>query len=238
MKRSADYYDAFSAGYERGRDRGYHAMIDAIEADTVAPHARGARILEAGCGTGLILDRLRRAGADPFGADLSHGMLRRAAARGFRVARADLCALPFRDGAFDVVYSFKVLAHVRDIRRAMEEMARVTRPGGLIFAEFYHRFSLRHLVRVLKGARPVARGTTDREVYTRYDGWGEILAMAPPSCRIEGIRGVRIWTLLPWMVRIPLLGRALAALERRTCDGPFKRFAGFVILVMRKRAEP
>lgn len=80
----------------------------------------------------------------------------------------------------------------------------------------------------------MARGTTDREVYTRYDGWREILSMAPPSCRIESVRGVRIWTLFPFMVRIPVLGRALAALERSTCDGPFKRFAGFVILVMRK----
>jgi hypothetical protein len=39
------------------------------------------------------------------------------------------------------------------------------------------------------------------------------------------------------MVRIPLLGRALAALERRTCDGLFKRFAGFVILVLKKGSE-
>lgn len=80
----------------------------------------------------------------------------------------------------------------------------------------------------------MARGTTDREVYTRYDGWGEILSMVPPSCRIERVRGVRIWTLVPSLARVPLLGRALEALERRSCDGPLKRFAGFVIVVMRK----
>jgi len=238
MKRSADYYDAFSDGYERGRDRGYHAMIDALETETVLPHAAAGRVLEAGCGTGLILERLGGAGAELFGADLSQGMLRRAAARGFRGARADLCALPFRNDSFDAVYSFKVLAHVREIRRAMEEMARVTRPGGLVLAEFYNRLSLRHLVRVLKGARRIARDTTDREVYTRYDGWREILSMAPPGCRIEAVRGVRIWTLLPFLLRVPLLGRALEALERRSCDGPLRRFAGFVILVLRKKADP
>lgn len=235
MKRSADYYDAFSDGYERGRDRGYHAMIDSLEAAAVLPHVPGARVLEAGCGTGLILERLRDAGGELFGADLSHGMLRRAAARGFRVARADLCDLPYRDGSFDVVYSFKVLAHVREVRRALGEMARVTRPGGRILAEFYHRLSLRHLVRVLKGARPVARGTTDREVFTRYDGWREIMGMVPPSCVLEGVRGVRIWTALPWLAGLPILGAALAAVERRSADGPLKRFAGFVILRMRKR---
>ena len=120
----------------------------------------------------------------------------------------------------------------------MEEMARVTRPGGLVLAEFYNRLSLRHLVRVLKGARRIARDTTDREVYTRYDGWREILSMAPPGCRIEAVRGVRIWTLLPFLLRVPLLGRALEALERRSCDGPLRRFAGFVILVLRKKADP
>ena len=234
MKRSADYYDAFSAGYDHGRDRGYHAKVDALEAAAVVPHARGRRVLEAGCGTGLILERLRRAGADLVGIDLSHGMLGRAAARGFRVARADLCALPFRDETFDAVCSFKVLAHVRDIRRAMAELARVTRSGGLVFAEFYNRRSLRHLVRVLKGARPVARGTTDREVYTRYDGWREILSMAPPGCRVEAVRGVRIWTLFPFLVRVPILGKVLATLERRTGGGPLVRFAGFLILVVRK----
>jgi len=44
--------------------------------------------------------------------------------------RADLTALPFPDGAFDLVLSSHVLEHIRDDRQAMAELARVLRPGG------------------------------------------------------------------------------------------------------------
>ncbi|MDD5556403.1 MAG: class I SAM-dependent methyltransferase [bacterium] len=152
--------------------------------------------------------------------------------------RADIRRRPFRDGAFDLVCSFKVLAHVPDPRRAVGEMARVTRPGGLVFAEFYNRASLRSLARRIKGARPVADGTTDREVYTRYNRWREIPGMVPPLCRLERVRGARIWTPAPFILRIPLLGRIVAALERASASGPLRRFAGFVILEMRRAEAP
>ena len=234
MKRTSDYYDEFSARYERGRSRGYHAMIDDLESGTVIPYSAGNRILEAGCGTGLIMERLRRAGADLFGADLSPGMLRVASGRGFSVVQADICALPFRDEAFDMVYSFKVLAHVKDINKALGEMVRVTRREGYILPEFYNRSSLRFLVRLLKGARYISDSTTDRELFTRYDGWKKILSMVPPSCRLEGIIGVRVWTLFPFLLRIPLLNRFLLMVERGSSTSPLKRFAGFVILKLRR----
>jgi ubiquinone/menaquinone biosynthesis C-methylase UbiE len=234
MKKSTDYYDEFSRRYDKGRDRGYHAMIDDLEARALLPYVKGKKTLEAGCGTGLVMQRLKNAGADIFGSDLSCGMIKSASGRGFPVVIADICALPFKDGCFDAAYSLKVLAHVPDTKKAIEEMVRVTRRGGYVFPELYNRLSLRHLVRVLKGAKKISDQTTDREVYTRYDGWKDMLNYIPEHARLEGAAGIRIWTLLPFMCKIPLLAGFLTFLEKQSSNSFLKRFAGFVILKLRK----
>ncbi len=64
-----------------------------------------------------------------------------------RFGRADVRALPFADGAFDLVASTALLEHVDGVDRAVREMARVTRPGGLVFANFgplYHTYGGAH----------------------------------------------------------------------------------------------
>jgi SAM-dependent methyltransferase len=115
----------------------------------------GARILDAGCGNGGLwrhnLERL-----DPSWrltlADLSEGMLDAAcAALGSRAryVEADLQALPFADGAFDVVLANHVLYHVADLPRALDELARVLAPGGRFYATTVgerHLAELRDLV--------------------------------------------------------------------------------------------
>ena len=234
MKKAREYYDEFSRGYDRGRERGYHALIDKLEAGLVMERGEGRSVLEAGCGTGLILERLEEKYPATIGMDLSMGMLARTRDRGLKVLQADITALPFRDGAFDLTCSFKVLPHVEDAERALGELARVTRPGGYIFAEFYNRSSLRCLVRAMKGPKRISSKSTDREVYTRYDRWSEIVKKVPHGCRLVGVRGIRIFTLHPSMITFPILGRLLRFLETISCDGPMKRFAGFVVLVLQR----
>lgn len=236
MRRPDEYYNRFSASYDSSRNNAYHAFVDGMEVDVVAPHARGKTVLEAGCGTGLILDRLKNASTRLIGSDISRSMLESASRRGLRVIQADICRLPFKSGSFDVVYSFKVLPHVKDVGGALKEMARVTKRDGHLFCEFYNRFSLRFLARAVKGARYISAGTTDRDVYTRYDGWKDIVSQIPPSCRLEGSYGVRIWTPIPSLFAVPVLGRILAFMERISSRGPMKRFAGFVILKLRRLA--
>jgi SAM-dependent methyltransferase len=53
-----------------------------------------------------------------------------------RFAAADVRALPFADGSFELVASTALLEHVDGVDACMREMARVTRPGGLVFANF------------------------------------------------------------------------------------------------------
>ena len=231
MKDAREYYDAFSESYERERHKGYHAMIDRLETEAVAPYLRG-RVLEAGCGTGLIL---RSLGARAVGADLSLGMLKKARARGLTVVQAKVDALPFRADAFDTACSFKVLAHVAPIREALCEVARVVRPDGHLALEFYNRRSLRYLGWKLRRGR-IALGTTEKDVFTRYDDARAMRSYLPATLRPVATRGIRVVTPLAALLRVPVVGGALCAVERWAAGAPLLRgLGGFLLLIMRKQ---
>lgn len=224
------YYDEFAGWYENERAKPYHRMLDDLEVALVKRFGVGREILEVGCGTGLVLARLAQFAARARGVDLSPGMLAKARARGLEVAEADATALPFAAESFDVVCSFKVLAHVRDARTAMAECARVVRPGGWVIAEFYNRRSLRWLVKTLKPATRISLTTTDEEVYTRYDTPATMAAYAPPSLELVTARGVRILTPAAGVHGLPLVGGWLRRAEAACADVPWIReFGGFYI---------
>lgn len=95
-----------------------------------------ARILDAGCGTGGFLAKLRTAhpSAELFGLEYAEGAAFRAAAKaGAHVAAGTINALPFPDAQFDAVVSLDVLCHdaVQE-QAALAEFRRVLRPGGLL----------------------------------------------------------------------------------------------------------
>jgi ubiquinone/menaquinone biosynthesis C-methylase UbiE len=230
------YYDDFAGWYERERGHGYHRMLDDLEVDLVARYGKGARVLEVGCGTGLILGRVAQFAAGAAGIDLSGGMLAGARARGLDVVQASATALPWADESFDVVYSFKVLAHVADIRTAMAEMARVCRPGGHVLAEFYNARSLRRLVKALKPASAVSAQTDDEAVFTRYDSADDIRGYLPAELEWETSRGIRIVTPVAQVHKVPVLGGLVRRAEMMLADAPVARdLGGFLVVVARKR---
>ncbi len=234
LKDNRSYYDAFSERYEHGRESGYHALVDALTVDLVLRYARGKDVIEVGCGTGLILKDVAREARRAMGVDLSAGMLRRSRGRGLRVAQGDATSIPCASESFDVVCSFKVLPHVRDLRAALAEMTRLLRPGGHLILEFYNRRSLRALVKRWKRPTSVAEGVTDEEVYTRYDTIESFAAALPSNVRIIGSRGIRIVTLAAVVHNLPVARRVFGFLERALCDSPLRRYAGFVQVVARK----
>lgn len=233
------YYDEFAARYDAERKPhrpdGYHALVDDLEVELLERYAAGADVLECGAGTGLLLSRVARVARTARGIDLSPGMLARARERGLDVREASVTRIPFDDGSFGVTYAFKVLAHVPEIRAALAEMARVTKAGGAVIAEFYNPMSFRGLAKKIGPAGRISDRTLESAVYTRFDAPWAIPGLLPSTVSIEAVRGIRIVTPAAMLMRVPGLSGALRAVERRLADTRAAVFAGFYVAVLRKR---
>jgi len=117
-------------------DQFYEAAFDRI-VRALDPKP-GDRVLDAGCGYGFHAVRLARRGLRVTGVDFSDVALGRARETVARfglenfihLEQGSLLALPFPDGTFDHVSCWGVLMHIPDLETALEELARVLRPGG------------------------------------------------------------------------------------------------------------
>jgi SAM-dependent methyltransferase len=109
----------------RGRRR-----IVSAELERLAPSGPGPT-LDAGCGSGRMLDELARFGK-PFGVDIDAGSVERARARGHQALLASVTEMPFADGTFSIVTCLDVVEHLDDDRAALRELLRVTEPGGAL----------------------------------------------------------------------------------------------------------
>ncbi|MEK7354293.1 MAG: class I SAM-dependent methyltransferase [Chloroflexota bacterium] len=103
--------------------------------DLLHPGA-GERILDAGCGTGVFTLDFLVAGARVVGLDISVPMLnlaiRKTAGYDFSALRGDMEHLPFKDNSFDKAVSVTALEFIANGRGAVNELFRVTRPGGWV----------------------------------------------------------------------------------------------------------
>ncbi len=102
----------------------------------VAAIPAGSRVLDAGCGTGVLSKALADAGATVVGIDASEAYLQGARDRrshpNITYEHGDICHIRFEDGSFDAVVSTLVLDVLPDPAPAVAEMRRVTRPGGVV----------------------------------------------------------------------------------------------------------
>jgi SAM-dependent methyltransferase len=109
----------------------------------LAPRCVGTTVLEAGCGEGYGADVLAGAGAQVVALDLDRGAAAHVGRRYPRVAvaRANLVALPVRDGACGAVVSLQVLEHLWDQELFLRECARVLAPGGVLLLSTPNRLT-------------------------------------------------------------------------------------------------
>jgi len=96
----------------------------------------GEKILDAGCGTGIFTTDFLTEKSQVVGLDISRQMLKHAmktsSGRSFSKVQGDMLYLPFVDNYFDKSVSITALEFVEDAKSAIDELIRVTRPGGYI----------------------------------------------------------------------------------------------------------
>jgi SAM-dependent methyltransferase len=101
--------------------------------DQAVGHGRNLAVLDAGCGTGAVMQYLARYGR-VTGIDYAAAALHYSSLRGHnRLAQASIMQLPFAEQGFDLIASFDVLSEAGvDDGIALQELARVLRPGGYL----------------------------------------------------------------------------------------------------------
>jgi 2-polyprenyl-6-hydroxyphenyl methylase / 3-demethylubiquinone-9 3-methyltransferase len=147
-------YDRLAGGW--WDDRGFlHAMAALNPArfgymrrvlfDKLRLTPTGLRVLDVGCGGGLLAEEFARLGCAVTGVDPSQESLAAARAHAagqgltveYRTGRGE--ALPFTAERFDVVYCCDVLEHVDDLQQVIAESARVLRAGGVYLFDTINR---------------------------------------------------------------------------------------------------
>lgn len=154
----------------------------------------GARVLDVGCGGGLVCEGLAGAGATVTGIDLAEGMIEvarmHAAAHDlaidYQVASAE-ALLERSPGAFDVVTCMEMLEHVPQPASMLATLAGLVRPGGSVFVSTLNR-NLRSFLVAIVGAEYllsfVPRGTHEYERFIRpseLTGWARAVGLTARS---------------------------------------------------------
>jgi 2-polyprenyl-6-hydroxyphenyl methylase/3-demethylubiquinone-9 3-methyltransferase len=142
-------FDSLSSRFwdARGEFRPLH-ILNPVRAQFVTERAAiaGARVLDVGCGGGLLCEALARAGAQVTGIDLAPGMIEvarlHAAEQGlditYKVVSAEEIAAATPAG-FDVVTCMEMLEHVPDPERMTGTLGTLVRPGGAVFVSTINR---------------------------------------------------------------------------------------------------
>ena len=108
----------------RGRRRVLDVVLDGLG---LPP---GARVLDAGCGSGRNMVELQRYGS-VTGIELSSPSVQAARERGVgEVLEGSVLEMPFADGSFELAVSLDVVEHLEDDVAALRELRRVVAPGG------------------------------------------------------------------------------------------------------------
>lgn len=128
----------------------------------------GKRVLDVGCGEGRFCRMLGERGADTVGVDPTERFIQRCieldSVGEYLTASGE--DLPFADATFDLVVSYLVLIDIPDFRAAIQEMARVLKPGGRLVMSNLQSFATTR-------DRPWIRNEAGEKLYFAMDNYNE-----------------------------------------------------------------
>ena len=144
------YYDRLAPRLVAVEDRNWHLQSRmSLVLETIDRHARpGGRVLDVGCGTGFLLERLAERGYSGIGVNLSPESVAHAQRRLAEIGAADRLsavvgsAYEPPEGPFDLICLTDVLEHLEDPRACMRALAARLAPGGLVVVSTPNRRSL------------------------------------------------------------------------------------------------
>jgi SAM-dependent methyltransferase len=177
----------------------------------------GVLALELGCGTGVFLEKVARAGASLHGLDLSEELLAKARARlagagNVRLDRGNAEAMPYPDAHFDVVYGSSVLHHL-DLETALGEVRRVTKPSGRIVFTEPNLLNPQVVFMFKYGPAKDRFGVSEDEMaFTRFRARRALAAAGFVSIEITPFDFLHPSTPAGWLDGVGSFGRALERL--------------------------
>ena len=220
---------------QRPTDR-LSGLAQALVGEALLRHVAGRRVLDLGEGSPEIAHWVR-----PIAASLDTVHLRSC------TSEAGEIQLPHADGSFDVVYSLRTIAHLGHdeassdlgVRSLLAEAARVTAPGGVILVDINNPSSLRGFFYGIR--RPITVVATGSVVLadaahrvTRHDTLARLLRIAPATLEPVAVHGIRVLVPIAGALRIPILGRLLAASEWWARDSVLRGFGAYLLVALRK----
>jgi SAM-dependent methyltransferase/uncharacterized membrane protein YbhN (UPF0104 family) len=225
--------DAYDVQIPASRRKALLVKKTRLMQDAIARHHPAAhRGLDAGCGQGWYVRRMRELGFDVNGIDTSAGQIALAAGHvgpGARLAIGSVLEIPEPDASCDFIYTINVLHHLASVeeqRRAFAELLRVLRPGGLLFV---HEINTRNILfRFYMGYVFPSLNCIDEGV----ERW--LLPNRMPMYTDAPLVDLRYFTFFPDFLPQAVV-RLLSPIERVLESSPFNVYSAHYMAVLLKR---
>ncbi len=211
-------------------------LAQALVGEALLRHVPGRRVLDLGKGSPEIAHWVRPLCASLDSVDLS-----------LCTTDAGEIRLPQQGARYDVVYALRTVAHLGHdeassdlgVRSLLAEAARMVVPGGVVLVDINNPRSLRgffygvrHPITVVATGSVVLADEQHR--VTRYDTLARLLRISPACLDVVAVYGVRVLVPIARALRIPVLGRLLAAGEWWARDSFLRGFGAHLLVALRK----
>ena len=159
---------------------------------------QGKRVLDVGCGGGILTEALAKAGADAMGIDLSEELIDIADLHGLETGISatyqKISAETFAEqqpGAFDHLTCMEMLEHVPDPASIIQACSRLVKPGGMVFFSTLNRAPKAYLMAIIAAEhvlKMLPKGTHDYKTFIKP---AELSQMARSAgLELQGLAGI------------------------------------------------